>query len=331
MKKRLCVCAFGMVLSAFVWAGGNQDQGGAAGGTWAPSRNIDWVVTSSAGGGSDIFTRFIADILAKEGLVSNTILVTNNATGMGEVGRTQVSGLRGAGADHTIMTFNSGDLMSMVQNTTRRMDSFRPIAIMAIDKQLLYVSKASRFQNFQQVMDAVRGGTRIVAGGSRGDDQMTFQLLLDEMKWGEAQVPYIIHHSSNDAIVAALGGHIDLVISKPAAAAPFVEAGELIPILALAHQRFGGNLASVPTVSEVGNFNNVEFPVWRGIAGPASMSPEAQAFWASVLQKVAETSTWQNEYIGKFLLLPVFMDHLEATKYMLEFQNEFMEILGATR
>ena len=326
MKKRVCLFLAGILLSYFAWAGGGQAR--PADGEWVPSRNIDWVVTSSAGGGSDIFTRFIADILVREGLVDRSILVTNNSTGMGEVGRAQVAGLRGAAADHTLMTFNSGDLMTMVQNTSRRVNAFQPIAIMAIDKQLLYVSRASRFQSFQEVMDAVRAGQRIVAGGSRGDDQMTFEMLLDEMGWTEEQVPYIVHHSSNDAIVAALGGHIDIVVSKPAAASAFVEAGELIPILALANERLGGDLASAPTVSEMGAFNNVEFPVWRGIAASPQMSPEAQAFWASVLQKVAETNAWKYDYLDRFLLIPVFMDHQQSTVHMSDFEREFLSMEG---
>jgi len=325
MKKRMCLLVAGILLATLAWAAGGQAQPGAAAAGWVPSRNVDFIVTSSAGGGSDIFSRLIADILVREGFVVNAnILVSNNATGMGEVARTQVSQLRGAMADHTIMAFNSGDMMSMVQNTPRRVADFTPIAVMAIDKQLLYVSKTSRYQRFQDIMAAVRAGTRIVAGGSRGDDQMTFGLLLQEMSWNEDQFPYIIHHSSNDAIVAALGNHIDVVISKPAASAPFVEAGELIPILALSNTRFAGDLASAPTVSEVGPFKNVEFPVWRGIAGPAGMSAEAQAYWATVLQKVTETGTWKYDYIERFLLLPVFMNHQQSTEYMTTFQRDFM-------
>jgi putative tricarboxylic transport membrane protein len=72
----------------------------------------------------------------------------------------------------------------------------------------------------------------------------------------------------------------------------------------------------------------VEFPVWRGIASSPTMSPEAQAFWASVLKKVTETDTWKNDYISRFLLLPIFMDHRESTEYMNSFEKEFMALMG---
>jgi putative tricarboxylic transport membrane protein len=177
-------------------------------------------------------------------------------------------------------------------------------------------------------MDAVKAGNRVVSGGSRGDDQTTFGLLLAEMGWTEAQAPYIISSSSNDAITSILGNHIDIVISKPAAASPYVEAGQLIPILALSNVRFTGDLASAPTVSEVGPFKNVEFPVWRGIVGPAAMSPEAQAFWSAAFKKVTETGVWKNDYIAKFKLIPEYMTYQQSAEYMAKFEKEYLASQG---
>ena len=332
MKKRVYfLLVAGILLSTFAWAAGGQAKSGAAtGGTaaWAPSRNVDFVVTSSAGGGSDIFSRLIADVMVKEKFVNATILVTNDSAAIGEPARARVSQIKGASADHTLMAFNSGDLITMVNNTDRRSADFKPIAVLAIDKQLLYVGKDSKYKSFKEIMDGIKAGNRIVAGGSRGDDQTTFGLLLKEMGWSEDQFAYIISQSSNDAITAILGNHIDVVISKPAAAAPYVEAGQLIPILALSNERYTGDLAAAPTVSEVGPYKNVEFPVWRGIVGPAAMTPEAQAFWSAALKKVTETDTWKNDYIAKFKLIPVYMTYQETTDYMAKFEKEYLANFG---
>ena len=76
--------------------------------------------TSGPGGGSDIFTRMITDIVGKEGISRANFLVVNKSDGGGEVGRAKVSQASGPLADHTLITFNSGDLMPMLQNTSRR-------------------------------------------------------------------------------------------------------------------------------------------------------------------------------------------------------------------
>ena len=93
---------------------------------------------------------------------------------------------------------------------------------------------------------------------------------------------YITYDSTSDAITAALGGNVDFVISKPAAASQYVESGDLTAVLALANERYSGNLADAPTLSEVGDSER-EVPVWRGVAAPAAMSDEAVAFWSEAL------------------------------------------------
>lgn len=45
--------------------------------SFAPKGNIDFLVSSKAGGGSDIFTRSITDIASKQGIVSNPFVVNN--------------------------------------------------------------------------------------------------------------------------------------------------------------------------------------------------------------------------------------------------------------
>jgi len=298
---------------------------------WAPSRNIEWMITSGPGGGSDIFTRTIADIMSRENIVTNTIIAQNLTTGGGEVGRNQVATMSaGPVADHTLLTFNSGDLMPMVQNTANRLENFTSIAVMAVDKQIILSAEHTTFADFYEAVEAARAGESVIVGGSRGDDHMTFDMLLTEVGLTSDDIPYITFDSTAEAIAAILGGHLDFVVAKPAAASEFVDAGMLIPELALSNERFGGNLASAPTVSEIGDgqYNNVEFPVWRSVVGPASMSPEAAAFWSEALRQVSLTDTWIYDYLEQFMLINAFMSMEESFEYQLNFQTEFMEMMG---
>jgi putative tricarboxylic transport membrane protein len=265
--------------------------------------------------------------MAKEGFTKATILVTNKTDGGGEVGRAQVANTSGALADHTLLTFNSGDLMPMVKNTPNRVEKFKPIGVMAVDKQLIFVNKTSKYKTFKEVIDAVKAGNKVVMGGSKGDDIATYNLLLSEMKWTEAQLPYITYDSTNDALTAILGDHVDIVISKPAASAGYVEAGQLVPILALSTERYTGSLSGAPTLSELG-YRNVEIPVWRGVVGPGAMSEAARAYWSALLKKVSETETWKKDYLEKFKLMPDYKTFEEATAYMTQYQKDYMAAQG---
>ena len=292
-------------------------------GKFTPSKSIQWMVTSSAGGGSDIFTRKIGDIMTAENLVNGqTIVVTNKTDGAGEVGRNEVATMKN-NADYQLLTFNSGDLMPMVQNTKNRAANFRILAIMAVDKQLLFKGQGAKYDKFEDVIAAVQNGEKVVIGGSKGDDIATYQALVAELGVSEDNLTYITYDSTGDAITAALGGHVEYVISKPAAASEYVEAGSLVPILAFSTERYTGNLADAPTLSELG-YNDVEIPVWRGVAAPAAMSDEAAAFWSETLKTVSESDAWKTEYIEANKLIPNYMDTATATEYVTQYEADFM-------
>ena len=305
-----------------------------------PASTVTWICTSSAGGGSDIFSRQIADIMKNEDLVNGqTIVISNETDGSGEVGRNKVATMKAGDADYTLLTFNSGDLMPMVQNTKNRSSNFRILAIMAVDKQLMFscpasdaktsYAKAGGDQNdFAAAIEAAKNGTFVVIGGSKGDDITTYQKLLAEVGLTEQQMGYITYDSTSDAITAALGGNVDFVISKPAAASQYVESGDLHAVLALSTERYTGNLADAPTLSEIGDYNNVEVPVWRGVAAPASMSDAAVAFWSDALGKVSASSTWHTDYLEKNQLIDEYKDTAAATEYVTAYEADFMAANG---
>ena len=338
MKKLLALAlALTAVLSLTACGGSGSDI--AEDGTFTPTKTVTWVCTSGAGGGSDIFTRKISDIMSAEGLVNGqTIVVSNETDGAGEVGRNKIATLK-MNPDYNLLTFNSGDLMPMVTNTQNRSSNFRILAIMAVDKQLLfscgstagktdYAKAGGDLTDFGAAVEAAKNGTHIVVGGSKGDDIATYDALLEELGLTEEQMSYITYDSTGDAITAALGGNLDFVMSKPAAASQYVESGDLTPVLALSTEHFGGNLADAPTLSEIGDYADVEVPVWRGVAAPAAMSDAAVAFWTDVLQKGPEREAWETEYLEPNQLISQYMNSADATAYVSAFEADYLAANG---
>lgn len=327
MKKILSLTMVTIIgITALVSCSSNSDV--AEDGTFTPTKTVNWTCTSSPGGGSDIFTRKISDIMTVNDLVNGqTIIVTNKTDGSGEVGRNEVAHLT-RDADYQLLTFNSGDLMPMVTNTKNRAEDFTILSIMAVDKQLIFKGVDTKYDTFADAIEAAKNGTKVVIGGSKGDDIATYEALLAETGLTEDQLTYVTYDSTGDAITAALGGHIEFVMSKPAAASQYVEAGSLIPVLALSTERFTGNLSDAPTLSEIGDYEDVEVPVWRGVAAPKAMSEEARTYWSNTLAEVSNTQQWNDEYITPNALIPNYMDTQEATDYVLEYEANYMEENG---
>ena len=323
MKKFVAI-----VLSALMvcdlFANGTEETASAG---FKPTKDVSWVCTSKPGGGSDIFTTQIKDAMKVNGITDANIVTEYITDGSGEVGRLQVSTTNKAKADYTLLTFNSGDLMPMVKNTDNRVENFRPLAIMAVDKQLLFVGEQSKYSSWQEIMDALKSGAKIVIAGSKGDDIETYNKLIAELGVPESQLSYIANDATSGAITSLLGGHVDLCMSKPAAASQYVEAGKMKPVLALSTTRFSTeSLKDAPTLSEFG-FNNVEVPVWRGVSAPKAMSDEAYAFWADCLKKASETAEFK-AYLSKNGLEPMYLFGAEAEAYMLEYQKNYLVSIG---
>ena len=257
MKKFVAIVLSALMVCA-LFANGTEETASAG---FKPTKDVSWVCTSKPGGGSDIFTTQIKDAMKVNGITDANIVTEYITDGSGEVGRLQVSTTNKAKADYTLLTFNSGDLMPMVKNTDNRVENFRPLAIMAVDKQLLFVGEQSKYSSWQEIMDALKSGAKIVIAGSKGDDIETYNKLIAELGVPESQLSYIANDATSGAITSLLGGHVDLCMSKPAAASQYVEAGKMKPVLALSTTRFSTeSLKDAPTLSEFG-FNNVEVPV----------------------------------------------------------------------
>ena len=93
MKKLMALTLAALLLLALTACGGNSGGGNSGGdGTFTPSKTVTWTCTSSAGGGSDIFSRKISEIMTNEGLVNGqTIVVSNETDGAGEIGRNKIA------------------------------------------------------------------------------------------------------------------------------------------------------------------------------------------------------------------------------------------------
>ena len=94
----------------------------------------------------------------------------------------------------------------------------------------------------------------------------------------------------------------------------------MVPVVTASASRFGGAF-DAPTFKELGY--DIEFQIYRGVAGPADMPEEAVKFWSNVFKQVSETKAWQEDYIAKFLLVPHFIPNPEATAYMQTFEDIF--------
>lgn len=293
--------------------------------TWKPTDTVNWINVSSAGGGADIWIHALLDVLSKNGISDANFVIQYITEGGGEVGRTQCANEKNG--DYWLMAYSFGDMTPQLENTDNRLDSYRPIMVACTDQLILLANKTGKYQSLEEAVEAMNNGETVSVCGSKGVDPILHGKLIKELGVTEAQMPYVQHAATSDAIISTLGDHCDFVISKPAACLSYVESGDLIPIVAFQQTRFGAPLDVAPTMEELG-YNNIEAPMWRGLVGPKSMSDEAYAYYCDIFAKALETEDWTNDYITPNLATPSVYIGADAEAYMLQAQTDYLALLG---
>ena len=335
MKKHCFMLAaalsFSMVLCACGTSNGKASQGSDAGteeksaetgeSTWEPKGEVSFIVCSSAGGGSDIYTRKMIEIMNGEGISNANFIVKYMTDGGGETGRQYVADARKG--DEVLVAMEYGGFANMLLNTGYRIENFRPIAVVAEECQILLAKPDGKYASVDAAIEAAKGGTTVsVAGSGQADDQM-YQLMKDAFGLDETNFTYIRCSSTSDAITSTLGGHSDFVLARASACISYVESNDLKPIVALQEERFEGVL-DCPTIGELG-YGDIKVPLWRGVCGPKSMSDEAYAYYCDIFKKMAESSRWQTEYCDQYQAIKIEDIGEDAVTYMTDAQTTYLE------
>ena len=344
MKKRLIALALSLTMAFSLTAcggggdsssgtGGSSSGGGNSGGSssggqtvsWTPSKSVSIVCLSASGGGSDINTRAVIDVMNKIGVDASFVVDYQNDGG-GAVGWVNVA--ETTNDDHLLMCYGFGDVINQVgSNTGYGVDDYKAIAVVSAEQVLLLTTPDCKYASFEEAVEAAKSGTTVTIAGSGGVDPLAYSQMLEACGVTEDQMPYVQHNSTGEAVVTMLGNHCDYVICKPSSCISYVESGDLVPVVAFYSQRLDAPLDTAPTMEELG-YTNVEAPMWRGFVAPTSISDEAYAYYCDIFTQLIESEEWMTEYVEKYAASPVFLIGEEAQTYMKESEDEYIASLG---
>lgn len=174
-------------------------------------------------------------------------------------------------------------------------ESFTPVAALSEGGFMLVVAQASPWKNMKDVVEHSKKNPGKVSFSSSGFMGITH--LLGEIFTKEAAIKWnhIPFAGSAPAIVALLGGHVDLASTAIGPAQAHIKAGSLRPLAVLGDTRLGA-YPEVATLKELGY--KVGSPVLYGISAPKGTPKEVvNALYAAV----KKTSEKYNEQIAASL------------------------------
>ena len=321
MKKIACLLLVAVMMLSLAACGSKAST---SGGPFTPSQEVNWIVTSKAGGGSDIYTRKMIEIMNRDGISDANYVVDYMTDGGGESGRQYVA--KAKKGDELLVAMEFGGFANMLKNTAIRMDEYRCIAVVGEECQILLATPSCKYESIEAAIEAAKAGAVVSISGSGEADSMMYELLREQFGLSDAQLTYIRCSSTSEAITNCMGGHCDYVFARASACISYVESGDLTPVVALQEQRFTGIL-DCPTIGELG-YDNVKVPLWRGVCAPKSCSDEAYAYYCDVFSQMAQSDAWKTEYCEVYQAVPFALVGDEATEYMVNAQNEYLAKLG---
>jgi len=231
-----------------------------------PVRPVRFILPFPAGGPTDILGRIIGQKLSAE--LGQSVVPENRPGAGGNVGTEYAAKQPGDG--YTIVLASPSLSISPVLYKKLAYDpvrDFAPISLVAEIPNILLVHPsvpAKTLKEFVQLAKANQGKLNFGSGGLGTSNHLGSEMLKGLTGINIVHVPY---KGSNEAMVAMMGGHVDMVVIGVPPTLPHIKAGRVRPLAVLASRRLS-YLPSVPTAAEAG-VPNYEVGTTYGLLVPA--------------------------------------------------------------
>lgn len=266
MKNRIPV----LILLFLVAMGGFSGKGSAE--TY-PSRPVSVIVPFPPGGVAELTARPLLAVL--ERILKQPFVVVNKPGASGTVGTQQASISKPDGYTllvtvSSMSVFPEVDVLFGRPRTYKRED-FAPIALLSADPMILVVKKDSTYKSVADIIaDAKKrpGEIKYSSSGVYGATHLPTEMFANAAGIKLRHVPYT---GGGPALIALLGGHVDILFTVPIIAFIQLKSGEVTP-LAVASEKRHPAFPNVPTLKELGY--DVEYYMWCGFFAPKATPPD---------------------------------------------------------
>lgn len=274
------------------------------------TKPIEFVCHAAVGGGSDIMARMMQSFIEREKLCSQPVTVVNRAGGGGAIAFAYVAGKKGD--PHIWLTattsFLTTPLLGKSKYTYR---DFTPLTNLAYDDFFVTVKADSPYKTMKDLIeDAKKKPGQVRTGGTYapGTDALIDHLLG---KVAGVKFNYIPFKSGGEAMIALLGGNLDMFYPNPGEALAQLEAKK-VRILAVASEKRLEAAPDIPTLRELGY--DASFQQVRSIAAPNDLPKEAIQYFEGLFRKLADSKLWKEKYIKENMLTWDYKTSAETQK-----------------
>lgn len=287
-----------------------------------PTRPVELVVPSSAGGGTDIMARRFADIARKYN--TQGFIVTNKPGASGGIGMTEVQKATPDGYKVGVLISELAIIphLGMTKATTR---DFIPLARLNADPGLVAVRSDSPFKTIDDLLAQARKQPGDVSIGNAGTGtiwHLAAAALEDKTGVHFNHVP---HQGAAPSVLALAGGHVQAIVVSPAEIGSFLQAGKVRVLASMADRRLPAPYSDVQTFKEKGI--DLVVGTWRGLAVPLNTPPATVAYLREIANKTAADPEFNASLLAANLQ-PAYLPGEEFQTFMNSQSAYFQQLLG---
>jgi putative tricarboxylic transport membrane protein len=290
-----------------------------------PSRAISFVTHLGPGSNGDTLGRLISDIIQREKLLNQPLIVVNKPGTGGAVAYGYVFERKANPNIVLAITTASFLCTPLLEKLPYNYKSFTHIANLLVDASVLVVKSDSPFKTVDDIIaEARRRPKELIQGGgsfTSAENMMGRSLQMTKgVQWN------FISFAGGDreAILNLLAGNVHFAFAEPLFVLDNVRAGKLRAILSTTPDRHP-QFKDIPTIHELG-LGEPLF-TYRGIAGPPDMPDYAVKKLEEVFKKVMTTDRFK-KHTAAVSMLPLWMSSKEYSKFLDKMNDRYKVILS---
>jgi len=285
-----------IAVTALVLAACSSGSSGSGSAEDYPSEDLDWTVAFGPGGGNDLMSRKLVEIIQAKKLYPANITVENREGGSGATGWGYLLTQKGSAYD--ISTTSGSFLTTPLQaNPGWTYKDFTHVGLFATDDALLLVDGKSNVKTFEDWVNFAKGKGKVVVGGI-GTVNVDFILQSLIAEHAGYEIEYVPYNEEGQVQTSLLSGALDSMISNPGSILGQVESGDMTPVLFTGKERLQ-KLPNVPTGAEKGMADLPSMP--RGFILPPDAPDYARDWWIKTMKEVVQTEEWQAYLADNYL------------------------------
>jgi len=288
---------------------------------WEPTKPVEIVVAAGAGGASDQMARMMQAAIQKNNLMKQPMVVSLKGGASGAEALMYMKASEGD-PNKILIAYSLIYMLPLSAKIPFNWHDLTPVAVIALDQFVLWdnAEGAKSVKDFIAAAKAASSPFKMGGTGSRREDHVLTVFI--EQKTG-AKFSYLPYKSGGEAATQLVGGHTESNVNNPSENLEVWRAGQVRALCVFDKERIAYTAKvtatqswhDIPTCKEEGL--DVQYLMLRAIFLPGKVTPEQQAFYVDLFQKVTQTPEYK-EYMEKQALKPIFLTGKDMQQFLEE-------------